>query len=115
MGVISGSDNLVKLYTGINCVEVFDWICDHIKDKMDRLHYYRGTSSTVPKRWQSSGAAKPGRKRELNQKDELLLVFMKLRLNLVDEDLAFRFAISPSVVSLSCQLSFPSLLLNRGP
>ena len=42
---------------------------------------------------------RPGRKRTLSTKDEMFLTLMKLRLNLLEEDLAFRFKVSPSVVS----------------
>lgn len=102
-------DNIMKLYTGINSFAVFDWLYDHVKEKMKRLHYYRGSSSQATKRWQITGAEKPGRKRDVSLKDELLLVFMKLRLNLVDEDLAFRFCISPSVVSSIISTVLPFL------
>ena len=96
---IKNKERLMKLYTGLQSYAVFMWVFDHVKSKMGRLHYYRGRTSHKTKRWQTTGAAKPGQKRELSKEDELLLTLMKLRLNLNDEDLAVRFCVSTSVIS----------------
>ncbi|XP_033644393.1 uncharacterized protein LOC117304024 [Asterias rubens] len=92
---IKNNERLMKLYTGLQSYEAFMCVFDHVKLKMGRLHYYSGSTSHKTKCWQKTGAAE----RELSMKDELLLTLMKLRLNLVDEDLAFRFCVRTSVVS----------------
>ncbi len=96
---ICNSDHLIKLYTGIPSYELFLWLIQQIRPHCENMQYYHGKDSATDKMYQIRNTSKPGPKRTLTLEDELLLTLMKLRLNLLEEDLAFRFRISQSTVS----------------
>ena len=100
---ISHDNFLVKFYTGVVTAAIFMYLFDEMKPKLERMQYYKGAKSLQPKSYQMNDYYKPGRARILPLIDEMLLTLMKLRLNLLHEDLAFRFKISNSLVS--CILS----------
>jgi hypothetical protein len=106
---------LVKTYTGLPSVEVFEWLFNQVKDEMKDLHYYRGPMTTFTPMWQVNQTAKPGGKRKLDIKEELLLVLMKLKLNLLDSDLAFRFDITDTTVSRIISTRLPFLAKKLKP
>ena len=54
---------------------------------------------TIMEKNHTINVSKAGRKRILNQNDELLLTLMKLRLGLLNKDLADRFTVSETTVS----------------
>ena len=93
------NDELFKLYTGIPSYAIFNWLYRQIEHKLSTLQYYRGNRSFSEKSYQVKLCRKPGPKRILDFKNEMLLTLMKVRLGLVEEDLAFRFNVSSSLVS----------------
>ena len=103
---ISENDTMVKFYTGIPTSGLFLWLYEGVHDKLLRLNYYKGTESH--ERSNASKGYRPGPPRKLDHKSELLLTFMKLRLNLLEKDLGFRFEVSVQHVSaiLSTYISF---------
>ncbi|XP_072014153.1 LOW QUALITY PROTEIN: uncharacterized protein [Amphiura filiformis] len=105
---ISGSDELIKLYTGIPSYGIFKWLFSEVAPHAQNLHYFKGKSSLGDKSYQINNHKKPGPKRAQTLEDELLMTLMKLRLNLREDDLAFRFGIGQSTVSqvLSTWLPF---------
>ena len=76
---------------------MFKWLYSEVEPHAQNLHYFKGKSSLNDKSYQINN--KPGPKRTQTLEDELLMTLMKLRLNLREEDLAFRFGVSQSTVS----------------
>lgn len=112
---IKDSDHLVKLHTGIPSHACFEWLFEQFKSKIPRLQYYRGSKTQDALAYQVSDVMKPGPERMLDSKSEMLLTLMKLRMNLLHEDLAFRFKISVSLVTriLSTWIPFLGLELKK--
>lgn len=67
-----------------------------LKPKANHMSYWKGEKQNREKEYQKNGKEKPGPKRKLRLIDEFLLVFMRLRLGLLQEDIARRFHISVS-------------------
>ena len=93
------NDGLMKKYTGMPTYSVFVWFFDQIKHKIPYLQCYIGETSFHSKYYQTHEVDRPGPERKLDAKSEMLLTLMKIRLNLINDDLAFRFDISVSLVS----------------
>ena len=73
---LQGDDSRVKFYTGLTSFVMLKALFDHIRP-----------------------SAKEHHRSSLTYFQQFLLVLMKLRLNLLDQDLAYRFAVSQSTVS----------------
>ncbi|XP_057296043.1 uncharacterized protein LOC130624957 [Hydractinia symbiolongicarpus] len=90
------SDSKMNYYTGLSSIMLFNTLLLLLKPYLQQVNYWRGSKraclSTKIKR-QTKHVKK------LTQRDEFLLVLMKLRLGLLTEDLADRFGISPSTCS----------------
>ena len=86
---IAADNKLVKLYTGFPSYEIFLAFYEFLGPAVDELMYW-GEKEFTRKRQ---------RKRKLSSVDQLLLTLMKLKLNLRNKDLGFRFSISESLVS----------------
>ncbi|XP_019629817.1 PREDICTED: uncharacterized protein LOC109474043 [Branchiostoma belcheri] len=96
---IKDSDKKMKLHTGLVNYGKFRWVFNEVKDNLSQLQYYKGQQSQSEKKYQTAGCKKPGPSRLLSPEDELLLTLMKIRMNLLEDDLALRFGISTSLVS----------------
>ena len=57
---IKHSDSLMKLYTGIDNYDLFEWIYNQVKDKVPFLQYYKGPDSHKLKRYQMGRSKKAG-------------------------------------------------------
>ena len=89
------SDNKMKFYTGISTVAMFHVIFTWVKPCLSHIVFWRGS-----KRVFASRASKTKHRfQKVCWKDQFLLVLMRLRLGLFNEDLADRFCISPSTCS----------------
>lgn len=75
-------------------------IFDSVLQVAGKLHYWNGKDSLKEKQYlEDENREKPGPKRKMRLIDEYLMVFMRLRLGLLEIDLAERFCISVSTVS----------------
>lgn len=86
---VAGNDDLVKLYTGFTTYSVFLAFYEFLGPSVNELAY-RGVSQRAQKRQ---------RRRKIDSLNQLFLTLIKLRLNLRNKDLAFRFGICESLIS----------------
>lgn len=87
---ISGSDKLMHLYTGFPDFPTFKLCFDLLGPSVDNLRYFNNVQKS---------SSKAGAPRTLSPINEFILVLCRLRLHLIEDDLAFRFKISQSSVS----------------
>lgn len=93
------SDKSVDFYTGIRSRKEFDILHDSIAPFVKRRwRGYKKTSSAVIRKYKKKPQSF-GPQRKLSSKDEFLLMLMKLRLALLNRDLADRFKISTGLTS----------------
>ena len=95
-------DELFKVYTGITNYSKFQWIFNTIHHNIPHLRIFKSnadSSSSTSRYYQEHITKKPGPSRKLSPQNELLLTLMKIKMDLLHEDLAFRFGISVSLVS----------------
>ena len=92
------NDRAIKLHTGLPSYAVFMFLYNQLEKKIVSLQYHTGNGSES-KNAPESAICRKGPGRSLDKKNEMLLTLMKLKLNLLNEDLAFRFDISPALVS----------------
>ena len=93
---LSKDEKLFKFYTGFS-KEQFDVLFEFMGDAATDLNYW-GTSGSLNTEREGKGK-KPGPSRRLTPEDELLLVLARLRVGMLEQDLAARFEISQSRVS----------------
>ena len=85
---IAHSDSLIAFYTGFQTYDLFLAFYEFLGPSVNKLTYW-GTKNESGNR----------RKMKLNPLNQLLMTLMKLKLNLRERDLAYRFGVSVSVVS----------------
>ena len=97
----------VKKITGLPSTKCFKCIFDRLFPKAQHMYYWRGPKQTAregPQDYGDPGIVlpkyrRPGPGRKLDLEQEFLLTLMKLKLGLINEDLAFRFMVSSTTVS----------------
>ena len=93
------TDKKMNFYTGITSIALFNAVFMLLKPYVATISYWKGPARykrTVSKVRRASRTYK----RKLTQKDEFLMTLMRLRLGLLNEDLADRFNVSPTLCSL---------------
>ena len=93
---LSKDEKLFKFYTGF-FKEQFDVLLQFLGEAVSGLNYWGTVGSVSNER--AERAKKPGPSRRVTPKDELLLVLARLRVGMLEQDLAARFEISQSHVS----------------
>ena len=90
------TDAKMKFYAGIKSILFFNILFDLLRPCLPQMMYWRGVKNI-----RSSGHKKTSdtRTKKVGHKDQFLLVLMRLRLRLINEDLADRFKISQSTCS----------------
>lgn len=91
---LNSDEKVFQFYTGFGKAQ-FDCLVKFMGDEINNLNYW-GTSGATKS---SDVEAKPGPARKLSPEDELLLVLTRLRVGMLEQDLAVRFDISQSQVS----------------
>ena len=87
--LMANSNQKTKFYTGLPTYEVFTALFHYLEPQVLSLRQKDVESETVAR----------GRKRKLSLMEEFVAVLMRLRLGLLLEDVADRFAISPATMS----------------
>ena len=90
------SDAKMKFYTGIQTVALFNVLFPLIKPCLPNLIYWRGKKNILSTKYKGTATK---RSPKLDEKNQFLLVLMRLRLGLLNEDLADRFNISQATCS----------------
>ena len=93
------SDKKVKFYTGIPSVKVFMTIFTYIVSTFKQITYWKGPSRVVANPLPNKRTKNRFHTRSLSKKEELILTMMKLRLGILNQDLADRFGISMTCVT----------------
>ena len=97
---LKGNDEKTKFYTGIVNFGTFMLLFNSIAEVAVKLNYWQGKDSLKEKSYLTDeGRQKPGPQRKMRLIDEFLMVMMRLRLGLLEQDLADRFCVSTSTVS----------------
>ena len=91
------NDSLFRFYTGLQDYKTFRILLDSFMPAAKNLVYYG--SNTCAERLVSDDVVKHGPKRSLTPGQELFLVLVRLRLSLMEIDLATRAGISQSQLS----------------
>lgn len=93
--VISESDNMFQFYTGLTVAQ-FDHLFNSLGETVHNLIYWRGkrTNEVTPT------PAKRPMERKVSPKNQLVITLMKLRQAFPNKDIAYRFQISESTVSV---------------
>ncbi|XP_066920205.1 uncharacterized protein [Clytia hemisphaerica] len=107
----------VRFYTGFNTPKILNCLFDYLKLKASTMRYWDGQKKTLkPTSYQTRLSdivethdydisllnyhnSKPGPSRKLSLEQEFFLVLMKLRIDSLQHDLAYRFGISIGKVS----------------
>ena len=90
------SNAKMKFYTGIQTVALFSALSSFIQPCLPNLVYWRGKKNIVSTKYKRTATR---RSPKLDEKNQFLLVLMRLRLGLLNEDLADRFDISHATCS----------------
>ena len=97
---LKGDDLKTRFYTGFVNFGTFMVIFNSLSLIIGKLNYWNGKDSLKEKEYlENDVKQKPGPQRKMRRLDEFLLVFMRLRLGLLEQDLAQRFCVSVSTVS----------------
>lgn len=92
------TDKKMNFYTGITTRKVFHAVFKLLFPYTEKMVYWQGTKHAKFKSTKLRTKSRP-QLRKLSKKNEFLLTLIKLRLDLLNEDLADRFHISTSLCS----------------
>ena len=84
--------------TGLSSIKLFQAVYNLLSPYIPRLLYWRGTQRIISSKVRPRTFVQSSQKK-LTSKNELLLTLMRLRLGLLNEDLADRFGISTTICS----------------
>ena len=90
------TDTDVKFFTGIPSKIVYDKLFDFIKPTVQRKWYGPRVNTSIVRKFAKS-PKKMGAKSKLSPREEFLMCLMKIRLGLLERDLAYRFNVSSAL------------------
>ena len=90
------SDEKVSKFTGLLSKDQFNDLCEHLKPASEKMQYWQGVKKT---NFANYNGNKRGPSRKLSNKEEFLLVLMKLRQGLHNDMLGEIFGVSETTVS----------------
>ena len=93
-------DDHARFYTGLPSKSAWQALLNVLTTKCNDIQYWAGPSRWLAK--ETASIVQLGRddaKRSLSFEDEILMTFMRIKLGLLEQDLAQRFGISASTVS----------------
>lgn len=91
------TDKKMNFYTGLSSIKLFEGLFLLLKPYLSRLTYWRGTKRS--KKEIKCRTFKKSTQKKLSPRNEFLSVLMRLRLGILNEDLADRFGISTTTCS----------------
>ena len=92
---IGDDDNNVRFYTGFATLSALMVCYNFLGEAVNKLNYWASNSCAVEPQTKS----RKGRKRIRPPLEEFFLVLVRLRLGLLEQDIAYRVGISQSTVS----------------
>ena len=95
MDIYKGRQKM-NFYTGLLSIKLFEAVYNLLSPYIPRLLYWRGTKRVINSKVRPRIIMQSSQKK-LTSKNELLLTLMRLRLGLLNEDLADRFGISTTI------------------
>ena len=93
------TDAKINFYTGISSISLFNVLFTLLSAYLPKLRYWRGTKRNIRFSKVKRTMLTTPKTKKLSHRDEFLLTLMRLRLALLNEDLADRFGISPAICS----------------
>ena len=93
------NDDSVKFYTGIPSVSCFTFLLSTLLPYAETMKYWDKNKSQQSYYQKDLQKKKPGRKHDLDVKEEFILVLMRLKLGIMERHLADIFAVAVSTVS----------------
>ncbi|KAK3105808.1 hypothetical protein FSP39_006157 [Pinctada imbricata] len=97
VGTVHKSDAKVKFYTGLPNVASFNAVFKSISPNLEKVRYWKGQKRLCNPLKQKNKFSR--NIRTLSAKEEMLICLLKLRLGLINEDIADRFGVSTTHVS----------------
>ena len=93
------TDKKMNFYTGISSIALFNVIFSLLSPFLSNLKYWRGAKRSTSYRKVKRKTKTIPKTKKLSYKNEMLFTLMRLRLGLLNQDLADRFQISPTICS----------------
>ena len=96
---IRESDQLCRFYTGFPNYGTYKALFDYLKDAATKKRCWRGEEIIAKNHFSERCQSKPGPESKLTLEQEFLMVMMRLKVGLLQRDLARRFGVVESTVS----------------
>ena len=96
---IRESDQLCRFYTGFPNYGTYKALFDYLKDAVTKKRCWRGEEIIAKNHFSERCQSKPGPESKLTLKQEFLMVMMRLKVGLLQRDLARQFGVVESTVS----------------
>lgn len=96
---IQENEQLCRFYTGFPNYRTFKALFNYLKDIAETKSNWRGSKTVSTNHFSDRCQNKPGPDAKLTLEEEFLMVMMRLKVGLLQQDLAHRFGLAESTVS----------------